>query len=107
MFGLKVCSYRLQLYIYNTSYAQYFFGSTTNQALGDQGINKWWPNDIGASFLHHVYRNIHNEDLDNFENIHDFYHSGLALGALAQADFCWWGEALNSGLREQFQPRDF
>jgi hypothetical protein len=45
------------------------------------------PNAIGASFLHHVYRNIHNETLENFDNIHDFYHSGLALGALAQADF--------------------
>jgi hypothetical protein len=31
----------------------------------------------------------------------------LALGALAQADFSWWEQALNSGLREQFQPRDF
>jgi hypothetical protein len=47
------------------------------------------PNAIGASFLHHVYHNIHNENLDNFENIHDFYHSDLALGALARADFCW------------------
>jgi hypothetical protein len=46
------------------------------------------PNAIGASFLHHVNRNIHNENLDNFEDIHDFYHSCLALGALAQADFC-------------------
>jgi hypothetical protein len=45
------------------------------------------PNVIGASFLHHVYRNIHNDTLDNFDDIHDFYHSGLALGALAQADF--------------------
>jgi hypothetical protein len=35
------CRYvHIQLYIYNTSYAQYFFGSTTNQALGDQGIKK-------------------------------------------------------------------
>jgi hypothetical protein len=64
-------------------------------------------NDIGASFLHHVYWNIHNENLDNFENIHDFYHSGLALRALAQVDFCWWEQALNSCLREQIQPRDF
>jgi hypothetical protein len=32
------------------------------------------PNAIWASFLHHVYRNIHNENLDNFEDIHDFYH---------------------------------
>jgi hypothetical protein len=48
------------------------------------------PNSIGASFLQHVYRNIHNENLDNFENIHDFYHSGLDLGVLAQAYFCWW-----------------
>jgi hypothetical protein len=47
-------------------------------------------NVIGASFIHHVYRNIHNETLENFDNIHDFYHSGLALGALAQADFSWW-----------------
>jgi hypothetical protein len=62
---------------------------------------------IGAYFLHNVYRNSHNENLDNFENIHDFYHSGLALGALAQAEFCWWEQALNSGLREQAQPRDF
>jgi hypothetical protein len=38
------------------------------------------PNAIGASFLHHVYRNIHNDTLDNFDDIHDFYHSGLALG---------------------------
>jgi hypothetical protein len=27
------------------------------------------PNIIGASFLHHVYRNIHNETLDNFDYI--------------------------------------
>jgi hypothetical protein len=59
------------------------------------------------TLLHHVYWNIHNENLDNFENIHDFYHSGLVLRALAQADFCWWEQALNSGLREQVQPRDF
>jgi hypothetical protein len=64
-------------------------------------------NAIGASFLNHVYRNIHNENLDNFENIHDLYHSGLTLGALAQTDFCWWEQALNSGLREQVQPRYF
>jgi hypothetical protein len=48
------------------------------------------PNNIGASFLRHVYRNIHNETLENFDDIDDFYHSGLALGALAQADFSWW-----------------
>jgi hypothetical protein len=65
------------------------------------------PNASGASFLHHVYWNIHNEKLDNFENIHDVYHSGLALGDLAQADFFWWEQALNSGLRDQVQPRDF
>jgi hypothetical protein len=65
------------------------------------------PNAIGASFLHHVYRNIHNETLDNFDDIHDFYYSSLALGALAQADFSWWEKALNSGLREQVQPIDF
>jgi hypothetical protein len=47
------------------------------------------PHAIGASFLHHVYWNIHNETLENFDDIHDFYHSGLALGALAQADFSW------------------
>jgi hypothetical protein len=64
------------------------------------------PNDIEASFLHHVYRNIHNETLDNSDDIHDFYHSGLAWGALAQADFSLWEQALNSGLREQVQPRD-
>jgi hypothetical protein len=65
------------------------------------------PNAIGASFLHHVYRNIHNETLGNFDDIHDFYHSGLALGALAQADFSWWEQALTSGIREQVHPRDF
>jgi hypothetical protein len=43
------------------------------------------PNAIGASFLHHIYRNIHNETLEKFDDIHEFYHSGLALGALAQA----------------------
>jgi hypothetical protein len=47
------------------------------------------PNTIGASFLHHVYRNIHNETLEKFDNIHDFYQSGLALGALGQAYFIW------------------
>jgi hypothetical protein len=41
------------------------------------------------------------------DDIHAFYHSGLALGALAQADFSWWEQALVSGLREQVQPRDF
>jgi hypothetical protein len=65
------------------------------------------PNAIGASFLHRVYRNIHNETLENFDDIHAFYHSGLALGSLAQADFSWWEHALASGLREQVQPRDF
>jgi hypothetical protein len=44
------------------------------------------PDTIGASLLHHVYRNIHNETLENFDDIHDFYHSGLVLGALARAD---------------------
>jgi hypothetical protein len=61
-------------------------------------------NAIGSSFLHHVYRNMHNETLDNFDEIQDFYHSGLALGALAQAAFSWWEQALASGLREQVQP---
>jgi hypothetical protein len=65
------------------------------------------PNAIGASFLHHVYRNIHNETLEFFYDIHDFYHSGLVLGDLAQVDFSWWEQALTSGLREQVQPRDF
>jgi hypothetical protein len=40
-------------------------------------------------------------------DIHDFYHSGLVLEALAQADLSWWEQALASGLREQVQPRDF
>jgi hypothetical protein len=65
------------------------------------------PNAIGASFLHHAYRNIHNETLENVNVIHDFYHSVLALGALAQVDFSWWEQALNRGLREKVQPRDF
>jgi hypothetical protein len=56
------------------------------------------PNAIGASFVHHVYQNIHNETLENFDNIQDFYHSGLNLGALAEADFHWWGKTLKSGL---------
>jgi hypothetical protein len=41
------------------------------------------------------------------DDIHDFYHSGLSLGALAQADFSWWEQALDSGLIEEVQPRDF
>jgi hypothetical protein len=57
------------------------------------------PNAIGASFLHHVYRNINNKTLENFDDIHHFYHSGLALGALAQVDFSWWEQALANGLR--------
>jgi hypothetical protein len=57
------------------------------------------PHDIGASFLHHVHRNIHNETLEIFDDIHDFYHSGLAVGALAQEYFSWWEQALTSGLR--------
>jgi hypothetical protein len=28
--------------------------------------------------------------LENFDDIHDLYHLGLALGALAQAAFSWW-----------------
>jgi hypothetical protein len=48
------------------------------------------PNAIGASFLHHFYRNINNEILENVDDIHDFYHSGLALGGLDQSDFSWW-----------------
>jgi hypothetical protein len=44
---------------------------------------------IGASFLHHAYRNIHNEILESVDDIQHFYHSGLALGALAQADISW------------------
>jgi hypothetical protein len=63
------------------------------------------PNTIGASFLHHVYRNIHNETLERFDNIQHFYYSGLYLGALAEEDFSWWEQALKSGLREQVQPR--
>jgi hypothetical protein len=63
------------------------------------------PNVIGASFLRHVYRNIHNETLEIVDDVHDFYHSELALGALAQADFSWWEQALASCLREQVQPR--
>jgi hypothetical protein len=47
-------------------------------------------NAIGASLLYHVYRNIHDEILENFDNIQDFYHSGLDLGALAEVDFNWW-----------------
>jgi hypothetical protein len=47
------------------------------------------PNAMGASFLHHVYRNIHNETLKMFDDLDDFYHSGLAWGALALADFSW------------------
>jgi hypothetical protein len=65
------------------------------------------PNAIGASLLHHVYRNIHNETLESFDDIQYFYHSGTALGALAQADFSRWEQALASGLRELVHPRDF
>jgi hypothetical protein len=63
-------------------------------------------NAIGSSFLHHIYRNINNETLENFGNIQDFYHSGLDVAALAEADFSWWEKALKSGLREKVQPRD-
>jgi hypothetical protein len=65
------------------------------------------PNAIGASFLHHVYRNIHTDTLKKIDDIHDFHHSGLALGALAQSNFSWWEQALASGLREKIQPGDF
>jgi hypothetical protein len=64
-------------------------------------------NAIGASFLHHIYWNIHNESLEIFDDIQYFYHSGLALGALARKDFSWWEQALTSGLREQLHPRYF
>jgi hypothetical protein len=64
-------------------------------------------NAIDASFLHHVYRNIHNETLEIFDDIQHVYHSGLGLGALAQAHFSWWEQDLTSGLREHVQPRDF
>jgi hypothetical protein len=49
------------------------------------------PNATGDSFLHHVYRNIYNETLESFDDIQHFHHSALALGALAQAYFSWWG----------------
>jgi hypothetical protein len=65
------------------------------------------PNVIGAYFLHHVYRNIHNETLESFDNIQHVYHSGLDLGALAEAYFSRWDQALTRGLIEQVQPRDF
>jgi hypothetical protein len=55
-------------------------------------------NSIGASFLHHVYRNIHNENLESFDDIQHFYHSGLDLGALAQAEFSWWEQYLTSAV---------
>jgi hypothetical protein len=40
-----------------------------------QSLVPYTPNAIGAYFLHHVYRNIHNETLESFDNIQDFYHS--------------------------------
>jgi hypothetical protein len=48
-----------------------------------------------------------NEPLENFKSVQDFCHSGLDLGKLSEADFNWWGKALNAGLREQVQPNDF
>jgi hypothetical protein len=49
--------------------------------VGDlQSLIPATPNASGASFLHHVYWNIHNKTLKFFDYIHDFYHSGLALG---------------------------
>jgi hypothetical protein len=62
-------------------------------------------NAIGASFLHRVYRKIPNAPLDSFDDIQHVCHSVLALEALAQA-VSWWEEALTSGIREQFWPRD-
>jgi hypothetical protein len=47
------------------------------------------PNSIGVSFLHHVYRNIHNETLESFDDIQHFHNSVLALGALSQAYFSY------------------
>jgi hypothetical protein len=44
-------------------------------------------NAIGASFLHHVYRNINNYTIESFDNIQHLYHSGLDLEALAHAYF--------------------
>jgi hypothetical protein len=64
-------------------------------------------NAIESSFLHHVYRNIHNATLENFDDIQHFYHSGLALRDLVQAYFSWREQALASCLREKIQPRDF
>jgi hypothetical protein len=72
-----------------------------------QYLVPYTPNTIGNSLLHNLYRNIHNDTLDNFDNIQYFYHSGLDVGALAEADLNWWGKALSSGLREQVQPREF
>jgi hypothetical protein len=71
------------------------------------GINTDIPYTIGAYFLLHEYGNIHNEILEIFDKTHHFYQSGIVLGALAQAYFSWWEQALTSGLREQVQPRDF
>jgi hypothetical protein len=53
-----------------------------------------------------VYRNIHNQPLETFDNIQDFYHSWLNLGALAEAYLSWWEQTLKSGLRGKVQPRD-
>jgi hypothetical protein len=64
------------------------------------------PNDIGASFLHHVYRNIHNETLESFDNIQHFYHSGLELGALTQTDFSWW-ERFNERFKRRILGQGF
>jgi hypothetical protein len=65
------------------------------------------PNVIGASFLYLVYRNIHNDPLENFQSIRDFYHSGLDLGKFTEADFNWRRKYLKAGLIEQVQPTTF
>jgi len=66
------------------------------------------PNNIGASFLTHLYEDLHRADECDHACIQSFYASVATLSGPGRADLDWWASALAipGGLRNQLQVRE-
>jgi len=62
------------------------------------------PNNIGASFLRHVYTDLHAKHNQTYTTPLEFYYEEVVLSPLGRLDLTWWLTALTTGLETSIQP---
>jgi len=59
------------------------------------------PNNIGASFLRHLYNDLHATEGKVYPSHLDFYYEPVTLSVLGLLDLSWWSHALVSGVHSR------